>query len=169
MLVKKGVQVCFRKHQARHTDFRKGKRLGKNDHVVTWPLGTRPNWMKTEEYRSLPKQIVLREIKYVVSEPGRKQKPFVVVSNMVEPSGKDEVSADEIAELYGFRWNVELDIRSIKSHLNMGFMRCKSPEMIHNEFWTKLLAYYLIRMTIGLAAKQESILPRTISFVSTCQ
>ena len=34
MLVKKGVQVCFRKHQARHTDFRKGKRLGKNDHVA---------------------------------------------------------------------------------------------------------------------------------------
>ncbi len=105
MLVKKGVQVCFRKNQARHTDFRKGKRLGKNDHVVTWPRGTRPNWMKTEEYRNLPKQIVLREIKYVISEPGRKQKPFVVVSNLVEPSGKDEVSADEIAELYGFRWN----------------------------------------------------------------
>ena len=36
-------------------------------------------------------------------------------------------------------------------------------------FWTKFLAYNLIRMTIGLAAKQESILPRTISFVSTCQ
>jgi len=169
MLMKKGIHVCFRKHHARHTDFRKGKRLGKNDHVVTWPRGTRPNWMTKEEYKSLPEQIVLREIKYVISEPGRRQTPFVVVSTMVEPTGEEGVSTDEIAELYGFRWNVELDIRSIKSHLNLGFMRCKSPEMIHNEFWTKLLAYNLIRMTMGLAAKQESTLPRTISFVSTCQ
>jgi hypothetical protein len=74
-----------------------------------------------------------------------------------------------MAELYGFRWNVELDIRSIKTHLKMAFMRCKSPPMVHTEFWMKLLAYNLIRMTAGLAAKQESILPREISFVSTCQ
>jgi hypothetical protein len=37
--------------------------------------------------------------------------------------------------------------------------------MVHTEFWMKLLAYNLIRMTAGLAAKQESILPREISFV----
>jgi hypothetical protein len=41
--------------------------------------------------------------------------------------------------------------------------------MVNTEFWMKLLAYNLIRMTGGLAAKQESILPRQISFVSTCQ
>jgi hypothetical protein len=63
----------------------------------------------------------------------------------------------------------ELDIRNIKTHLNMDLMRCKSPPMVNTEFWMKLLAYNLIRMTVGLAAKQESILPRQISFVSTCQ
>ena len=43
LLMQKGVHVCFRKHQARHTDFRKGRRLGKNDHIVTWKRGSRPN------------------------------------------------------------------------------------------------------------------------------
>jgi len=63
----------------------------------------------------------------------------------------------------------EFDIRNIKTHLNMDLMRCKSPPMVNTEFWMKLLAYNLVRMTVGLAAKQESILPRQISFVSTCQ
>jgi len=169
MLMQKGIHVCFRKHQARHTDFRKGRRLGKNDHIVTWKRGTRPNWMTKEMYRSLPEKLELREVKYVISEPGRKQSPFVVVTSMLERSGEGGASSEEIAELYGFRWNVELDIRSIKTHLNMDFMRCKSPPMVSTEFWMKLLAYNLIRMTTGLAAKQESILPREISFVSTCQ
>ena len=120
-------------------------------------------------HRSLPEQLELREMRYVISEPGRKQSPFVVVTNMLERSGEESVSAQEIAELYGYRWNVELDIRNIKTHLNMDFMRCKSPPMVNTEFWMKLLAYNLTRMTVGLAAKQESILSRQISFVSTCQ
>ena len=169
MLMEKGIHVCFRNHHARRTDFRTGRRLGKNDHVVIWSRGARPNWMTKEEYEKLPSQIVLRETKYVISKAGRKQKPFIVITTMVDPSEDKGTSASEIAELYGFRWNVELDIRNIKSHLNIGFMRCKSPHMVHNELWTKLLAYNLVRMTMGLAAKQESILPRTISFVSTCQ
>ncbi|MFO0012046.1 MAG: hypothetical protein ACK553_04825, partial [Planctomycetota bacterium] len=47
-----------------------------------------------------------------------------------------------------------------RMHLNMDFMRCKSPPMVNTEFWMKLLAYNLIRMTAGVAAKRQSILPR---------
>ena len=125
--------------------------------------------MTKQMHRSLPEQLEFRQVRYVVSEPGCKQSPFVVVTNMLERSGEERVSAQEIAEFYGYRWNVELDIRSIKTHLNMDFMRCKSPPMVNTEFRMKLLAYNLVRMTVGLEAKQESILPRQISFVSTCQ
>lgn len=89
----------------------------------------RPNWMTKEIYRSLPEQLELREVQYVISEPGRKQSPFVVVTTMLDRSGDDGVSSEEISELYGFRWNVELEIRSIKTHLNIDFMRCKSLPM----------------------------------------
>ena len=60
LLMQKGVHVCFRKHQARHTDFRKGRRLGKNDHIVTWKRGSRPNWMTDQMHRSLPEQLEFR-------------------------------------------------------------------------------------------------------------
>lgn len=168
-LMQVGVHVCFRKHQTRHTDFRKGKRVGKKDHIVVWPRSKRPEWMSKEDYAKLPLEIKLREIGYMIVEPGRKQQPFVIVTTMFEEAGENHVTSEELSALYGFRWNVELDIRSIKSNMNLGFLRCKSPEMIHREFWTTLLAYNLIRSTIALAATMSGVLPRTISFTSACQ
>jgi putative transposase len=168
-LMNLGVHVCFRKHQARHTDFRRGKRLGKKDHIVTWPRSTRPEWMSKEDYAKLPKEIQLRETGYIIEEPGRKQEPFVIVTTMIESTGEERVEKEDLATLYGFRWNIELDIRSIKSNMNLGFMRCKSPEMIHREFWITMLAYNLIRSSIALAAKLYKKLPRAISFTSACQ
>lgn len=168
-LMKLGVHVCFRKHHARHTDFRKGNRLGKKDHIVTWPRSARPQWMSKEEYAQLPKEIRLREIEYVIEQPGRKQEPFIIVTTMLNETEENTASRDEIANLYGFRWNVELDIRSIKSYMNLGFLRCKSPEMIRREFWITMLAYNLIRSTIALTAHMFNKHPRQISFTSTCQ
>ena len=83
-----------------------------------------------------------------------------------------ELSTDtkeDIAELYGHRWSSELDIRSIKDSLNLGHVRCKSPEMIRIGFRTTFLAYNLIRLTGASAAMRSKQKPRTISFTSTCQ
>ena len=168
-LTQMGVDICFRKHQARHTDFRKGTRLGKYDHCVSWKKGTRPEWMSKEEYDLQPEEITLREIRYVIEEPGRKQQPFVIVTTMLHSKGENAITKDEIAELFGFRWNVELDFRSIKSNMNLAHVRCKSPEMVHREFWITMLAYNLIRTTIALAATLADMKPRQISFTSACQ
>ena len=88
---------------------------------------------------------------------------------MLDIQGEEAVTRDEIAELYGYRWNVELDIRSIKSNMNLSHVRCKSPAMVHREVWTTLLAYNLIRTTIALAANLFGKRPRQISFVGACQ
>ena len=168
-LIQMGVDICFRKHQARHTDFRKGTRLGKNDHCISWKKSARPEGMSKEEYALLPEEITLREIRYVIEEPGRKQQPFVIVTTLLDAKGDNAITTDEIAELFGFRWNVELDFRSIKSNMNLAHVRCKSPEMVHREFWITLLAYNLIRTTIALAATLADMKPRQISFTSACQ
>jgi len=88
-LMQMGVVICFRKHQARHTDFRKGTRLGKNDHCIGWKKGVRPEGMSQEEYALLPNEIILREIRYVNEEPGRKQQPFVIVTTMLDAKGEN--------------------------------------------------------------------------------
>jgi len=71
--------------------------------------------------------------------------------------------------LYGFRWNSELDIRSLKQSMNLAHVRCKSPEMVRKELWTTILGYNLIRTTAAAAAVLYDKQPRQISFTSTCQ
>jgi hypothetical protein len=164
-----GVDVCLRNHQLRKTDFRKGKRLGKNDHLITWKKPQKPSWMTEKMYASLPDELLLRELKYVVAEPGRKHDPFVIITSLTETTSEQSVSADDIARLYSFRWNVELDIRSIKTHMNLHHLRCKSPEMVRREFWTTMIAYNLIRTTAACAAALHDGVPRQISFVGACQ
>ncbi len=62
-----------------------------------------------------------------------------------------------------------MDIRSIKAALHLAHLRCKSPAMMHREFWTTLLAYNLIRSTAAAAARVHGKQPRQISFTGTCQ
>ncbi len=166
LLLSQGTHVCARKHQHRHSDFRRGLRLGKYDHLIMWTRPQRPKWMDEATYEAIPKTLILREIRFNVVERGRRTKTIDVITTLLDA---DEYTKEEIAELYGFRWNSELDIRSIKSNLNLGHVRCKSPEMVRCELWTTLLGYNLIRTTAAAAALLHEKLPRQISFTSTCQ
>ena len=166
LLLNQGTQVCTRKHQRRHSDFRRGRRLGKYDHVIVWTRPQRPTWMDEETYSQIPETLELREIRFSIVERGRRTKTIDVITTLLDA---EEYSKEDIATLYGFRWNSELDIRSIKSNLNLGHVRCKSPEMVHREVWTTILGYNLIRTTAAGAALLHNKQPRQISFTSTCQ
>jgi putative transposase len=166
LLLLQGTQTCARKHQRRHSDFRRGRRLGKYDHIIIWTRPARPAWMDEETYAEIPKQLELREIRYNIIEPGRRTRKIDIITTLVD---SEEYSQEDIAELYGFRWNSELDLRSIKDALNLRHVRCKSPEMVRREVWTTILAYNLIRTTAAGAALVHKKQPRQISFTSTCQ
>ncbi len=47
-LSQRGVDGLFRMHQGRKHDFRRGRRLGVEDHVVIWFKPERPEWMDEE-------------------------------------------------------------------------------------------------------------------------
>jgi hypothetical protein len=46
-LMKREVDALFRMHQRRKFDFRRGRRLGCEDHVVTWTKPDRPEWHRS--------------------------------------------------------------------------------------------------------------------------
>ena len=122
--------------------------------------------MNEETYKSIPETIELREVRFNVVEPGRRTQVLTVVTTLSDVA---QFSKEDIAELYGFRWQVELDIRSIKQNLNLNHLRCKSPQMVRTEFRTTLLAYNLIGSVSATAALLADVRPRQISFTSTCQ
>jgi hypothetical protein len=166
LLLQQGTHTCARKHHLRHSDFRRGRRLGTYDHVIIWDCPKRPEWMDQATYAAIPETLELREIRYHIVERGRRTKTIDVITTLIDA---DEYTKEDIAQLYGFRWNAELDIRSIKSNLNMAHVRCKSPEMVAREVWTTILGYNLIRTTAAGAALLHGKQPRQISFTSTCQ
>ena len=122
--------------------------------------------MDQATYDAIPDTLEMREIRYNVVQPGYRSKTITIATTLTDA---EVYSKEDIAELYGFRWNSELDIRSIKKSLNLSHVRCKSPEMVHKELWTTLLAYNLIRTTAAAAALLHDKQPRQISFTSTCQ
>ena len=166
ILQSRGVHVCARLHQCRGCDFRRGRRLGKYDHLVTWTRPARPAWMSEEVYAQIPETLTLREIQFSVKAPGRRTEKLTVVTTLTDPN---EYSAEDVAELYGFRWNVELDIRDIKQTLGLDHVRCKTPEMVRRELWVTLLAYVLIRKVIATSAAMHHKRPRQLGFTLACQ
>ena len=166
-LTRRQVDVVLRKHQLRPTDFRRGQRLGKHDHLVTWRKPQqRPEWMDAETYASLPAQLTLREVRVTVADRGMRVRHLVIVTTLVSPR---QFSREEIAHLYRQRWNAELDLRSIKSTLKMDVLRTETPEMVRKEVWVHLLAYNLIRLKMAQAAASAGLLPREISFKGAVQ
>ena len=162
-----GVDVVVRLHQQRDCDMRRGRRLGRNDHVVRWTKPRqRPEWMDAETYARMPAALELREVRVVVTEPGFRSEVIEVVTTLLDA---ELYSREDIADLYRMRWHTELDLRSLKITLGMDVLGCQSPEMVGKEFWAHMLAYNLIRTVMAQAAKSNGSTPRDLSFKGALQ
>lgn len=158
MLVGKGVDVVFQQHAKRHTDFRKGKRLGSGDHIVRWEKPkTCPHWMSRKQYENFPDELIVRELKV-----GK----MILATTLLSDK---EFSKKELKIFYKQRWHVELDLRNIKTTLGMENLSCKVPEMNEKEMYVYFLAYNLIRLIMAEAAVQTGRIPRQLSFKHSLQ
>jgi len=158
-LKQNGIHGVFQQNggRAKKTDFRVGKRLGKNDHIVSYSRPQRPKWMTIDQYEATPKTIEIRELKI-------KHKTLVTTLLQEKIHSKNDIS-----ELYQSRWNIEVDFRNLKTTMGMAELSCKSPEMCEKEIWTYFLANNLIRILMAQTAKKFSLKIRNISFKNTLQ
>ena len=167
MLQGRGVELVSRLNKAhRRADFRRGRRLGPEDHVVRWAKPTSIRSLDRAAYRALPESITVREARVRVRQPGFRTKSIVVVTTLLDPK---QTTREDLATLYRARWNAELDLRSIKSTIQMRELRCKTPELVRKEVWAHALAYNLIRTVMAQAAARHGIAPRSVSFKGAMQ
>jgi Transposase DDE domain len=153
----RGVDVLFPQHQRRQSDFRKGRRLGRKDHVVTWHKPKRPDWLEESLYGQLPETLVIREFRN-----GRR----ILVTTLIDAQ---QASVQTLTALYQTRWHCELDLRAIKQVLAMDILRCQSPDMVEKEIAVHLLAYNLLRALLLEASRHAAVAPRTVSFKAALQ
>lgn len=162
----RGVAMVTRLNKALRTaDFRLGQRLGKDDHLVRWP---KPHIREVgrKAQLAMPRYLTVREVRVRIQQPGFRTKAIVVVTTLLDPK---RYPKEDLAELYRARWNNELDLRSIKSTMQMDVLRCKTPELVGKEVGTRLLAYNLIRTVMAQAAARHRIEPRSLSFKGALQ
>jgi hypothetical protein len=111
-----------------------------------------------QQWEALPSSITYRMIRYRVT--GRKD-CITIVTTLTDGS---RYSAEAIAELYGLRWDVELDICCVKSTMGKCDLLSQTPENIDREIAASVLAYNLVRTLMSDAAAITMVHPREISF-----
>ena len=166
MLKQRDVDSVCRLTSHRKADFRRGKRLGKDDHIVTWHKPRKPRSIDRQAYNTLPESLTIRECRVPIAQPGFRVKVVVIATTLL-----DHVAypPSELAKLYRARWNAELDLRSLKRTMQMDVLRCKTPELVRKELWTHILAYNLIRTILAQAAHKHHLEPRSLSFKGAIQ
>ena len=168
-LLARGCDAVFRLHggRSRTVDFRQGKRLGRQDRLMTWDRPTVcPRGLSREQWMSLPKHLTVRVLRFTPQVPGFRSRTIVVATTLLDPVA---YPLEEIAALYGDRWTVELRLRDIKTTMQMDALRGKSPDIVCKEILMHLLAYNLIRALMWQAACQYGRPLHRLSFAGTVE
>jgi hypothetical protein len=72
-----------------------------------------------------------------------------------------------ILAMYKLRWNVETDLRSLKSTLELHRLTSQTKAMVEKELLMAICAYNVVRAVMYLSACAADIAPRQLSFSAT--
>ncbi|SHE19626.1 Transposase [methanotrophic endosymbiont of Bathymodiolus puteoserpentis (Logatchev)] len=157
-MTRQGTSLVFRQQSTVKSDFHRGQRLGAKDHIISVKKPKKKTvWISDAAWAELPDELLIREF----SVEGT-----VYVTTLMDAKTYPKKS---LAKLYQQRWQIEVDFRSIKTHIGMGMLRCKTAEMVNKEIAVHLLAYNLIRANIARAACLNDKEPRYLSFMAVIQ
>jgi hypothetical protein len=133
---------------------------GPDGDLIVWQRPNKPHGMSGEHYRSYPESLTMRQVSVDARDKDNRAEQFKVVTTLLDAS----IGGEQIGTLYERRWSGEVDIRSIKATMKMDILRCKTPAMVEKEIWVHLLAYNLLRTVMAVAAAENKVEPREISF-----
>lgn len=164
-LQKQSCDAIFRKHQGRKNQIKKGKRIGPCDCLVTWQKPKScPKGLSKEEFDSLPPNLLLREVHYYICIPGYRTKQVTLITTLLDIQLYPTL---ELVKIYELRWDVELNLKHLKTTLGMDILRGKAPAMVRKEIYIHLLAYNLLRTLMWQSGKQKEVNPLRISLQGT--
>lgn len=165
LLLGQSVHSLFRLHQARPSDLRQGKALGKNDRLMIWDKpAQKPRYLPKALWKKVPAQLSVRVIRWALAVPGFRVQSVTLVTTLLDAQA---YPAREVALLYARRWRIELWFRDIKTTLGMEVLRCKSPGMVHKELEMYFIAYNLLRCLMVQAGAIGQVPVDWLSFKGT--
>ena len=74
------------------------------------------------------------------------------------------LSVSEVVALYGRRWNIETDLRSLKRTVRLQHIYARTSDMFEKELLLAVSAYNFVRAVMCMAARRSGTDPRQLSF-----
>jgi len=155
LLQAQGVHTCFRLHQRRKSQGKRG--------IDRWSKPKKkPVWISDEQYASLPPFVTVRLASYTMHQRGYRTRQITIATTLMDEQAWPD---DRVAQLYGQRWEIETCFNHLKTTMQMNVLRCKSLDGVKKELAMMLIAYNMIRLTMLQAAARQGVSAKRISFI----
>lgn len=157
LLRRRGLHGLFRLHQRRPHGIAR-------DRIVVYAKPKphqKPSWMSEEEFAALPDSVVVREVKVTIKVPGSRVRKLWLATTLLD---RERYPANELAKLYGQRWQVEGHLRSLKTTLGMDVLKSQTVAGVKKDVLLFAVAYNLVRKTMQTAAGQQHVSADRICF-----
>jgi hypothetical protein len=184
LLFRAKLHGVFRAHQRTLVSFRKdrklvGKRpkgtrascaisrlvckLGRYDQIVEYrkpPVC--PRWMTAEQFATLPDTLQVRELRYWTGRRGFRTRVVTLTTTLLDAG---LYPSEELAALYGQRWEVETNFAHLKTTMRMDVLHCQTVQGVLKELIMFALVYNLARLVMLAAAREQNVSPQRLSFI----
>jgi len=141
---------------------RQVKRLGHRDQVVAYfKPSHRPPWMTCALWQELPDAITVRELRRTVRHPTAGVQELTMVTTLLDPLAYPPRA---LTQLRGARWEVETNIRHLKTTMKMDMLHCRTVQGVRKEVYIFALVYNLVRSVLRAAARRQHVPPQRLSF-----
>ena len=109
--------------------------------------------------------ISVRVIEYRLQGVKEAEPYYRLVTTILEP---EEAPAAELGALYHERWQIETALKELKTYLPGAniLLRSKTPELVKQEFYAFMLAYFAVRGIMHEAALEGNLEPDKLSFLN---
>jgi hypothetical protein len=149
-------QALFRLTKERAHSLGAAALLPTGERRIVW----RPSSYERAKYPELPPDAQIEGRLIAVTRPGFRE-PLYLFTTLPEP-------LEKMVAWYAQRWNMELDLRTLKGTMRLQHLRGKSTEAVEKELLIAVVAYGLVRALMALAARRVGLHPRRLSFTRAC-
>ncbi len=159
------IDVVFRVKGCRRRDFRRGKRLSRDERLVHWRKPRERAWtISAQQWALLPDELTLRVVRCRLEFGGFRTREVILVTTLLD-SAKYPPAA--LSQLYYRRWGMELTLRNIKTTLQMDRLSCKTPPNLEREIRMHFLVHNLVRLLMLQSARTYQVPLDRISFAGS--
>jgi len=165
MCLQRTVDAVFRVKGTRRKDFRRGKRLSRDERLVEWTKPRTPACtLSAEQWALLPQSLSLRLVRCQMEIPGFRTQNVTLVTTLLDSLTFPPAA---LCQLYYRRWAMELTLRNIKITLQMDHLSCKTPENLEREIRLHFLIHNLVRRLMLEAARRHRVALERVSFAGS--